>query len=52
MAELFIGRNGQYYWRVKASNGETLCCSEGYTTKQSAEHGFRALCDVILRQYK
>lgn len=28
-----------YFWRLKGSNGEILCHSEVYTTKQSAERG-------------
>lgn len=40
--EIFLGRNGQYYWRLKASNGEILCVSEGYTTKQNAYNGVEA----------
>jgi len=40
--EIFPGRDGQYYWRLKAPNGETLCVSEGYTTKQNAHNGVNA----------
>ncbi len=36
---IFQGKDGQYYWRFRASNGEILCHSEGYTAKQSAEGG-------------
>ncbi|MAS87324.1 MAG: hypothetical protein CMH30_05025 [Micavibrio sp.] len=39
---LFTGRNGQFYWNLKAANGETLCHSEGYTTKQNAKNGIEA----------
>ena len=39
---LFKGRDGQYYWNLKASNGEILCHSEGYTTKQNAKNGIEA----------
>jgi uncharacterized protein YegP (UPF0339 family) len=28
-----------YFWRLKGGNGEVLCHSEVYTTKQSAERG-------------
>lgn len=31
--------NQQYYWKLLAANGQTLCHSQTYTTKQSAEHG-------------
>ena len=37
--EIFEGTNRQYYWRFVAPNGETMCHSEGYTTKQNAQHG-------------
>jgi uncharacterized protein YegP (UPF0339 family) len=30
--------NGLYWWRIKGGNGEIMCSSEGYTTKQSALH--------------
>lgn len=30
---------GGYFWRLKADNGETLCHSEVYTTKQAAREG-------------
>lgn len=30
--------NGNYYFRVLASNGQVLCHSEGYTQKQSCLH--------------
>lgn len=39
---IFQARNGQYYWRLKAANGETLCHSEGYTAKQSAQRGIES----------
>lgn len=29
--------NEQYYFFIKASNGQILCTSETYTTKQSAK---------------
>jgi uncharacterized protein YegP (UPF0339 family) len=37
--EIFTGRDNQYYFRLKASNGEIIGASEGYTTKQSAQNG-------------
>jgi|TARA_A100001391_G_scaffold182749_2_gene149499 hypothetical protein len=39
MFEILHANAGGYYWRLKATNGETLCHSEVYTTKQSAEAG-------------
>ena len=34
---IFLARNGQFYWRLKASNGETLCHSEGYTALNASQ---------------
>ncbi|WP_294323321.1 YegP family protein [uncultured Chryseobacterium sp.] len=31
--------NGQYWWVLKAPNGETLLTSETYTTKQNCQGG-------------
>ena len=38
MGTLVLGKqtDGQFYWKLNASNGETLCVSEGYTTKQNS----------------
>lgn len=36
---IFVGSDNQYYWHLKARNGEILCHSEGYTSKQNANHG-------------
>jgi hypothetical protein len=35
--------NWQYYWVFVASNGEVICTSETYTTKQSAEHSIQVV---------
>lgn len=40
--EIFQGRDNQYYWRLKAPNGQTLCVSEGYTQKHNAQAGVEA----------
>lgn len=32
-----------YWWRLKADNGEILCHSEVYTSKQSALNGIIAV---------
>ena len=37
--EIFEGKNGQWYFRLKAANGQTILTSEGYTSKQGAEKG-------------
>ncbi len=36
-------KNGQYWWVAKGGNGETLCSSELYTTKQSAKNGIKVV---------
>ena len=39
--EIFIGADGQFYWRLKAANHEIVAVSEGYTTLHSAKRGAR-----------
>ena len=41
--EIYEGRDGQYYFRLKAANGEIIAQSEGYTTKQNARNGVQAV---------
>lgn len=36
--EYFKAQNGNWYWRLKATNGEIIAQSEGYTTKANATH--------------
>jgi uncharacterized protein YegP (UPF0339 family) len=45
MFEILKATTG-YFWRLKANNGETLCHSEVYTTKQSAQNGIAAVKQV------
>ncbi len=42
MFEIFQANGGGYYWHLKAANGEKLCHSEVYTTKQAAQAGIEA----------
>ena len=35
--------SGGFYWRLKSTNGEVLCHSEVYTTKQAAQYGIDAV---------
>lgn len=37
--EVFQGKNKQYYFRLKAGNGECIMTSEGYTSKKAAMNG-------------
>ncbi len=41
--QVFKGKDGQFYFRLKAANGEVICSSEGYTTKQSCLNGIQAV---------
>lgn len=43
MYELFEGKDSQWYWNLKAGNGEIIASSEGYTTKQAAKNGIRSV---------
>jgi uncharacterized protein YegP (UPF0339 family) len=36
---IFKGQNGQFYFNLKAGNGEIILSSEGYITKISCQHG-------------
>ena len=42
MFEIDDAEGGGYFWRLRAENGEPLCHSEVYTTKQSAQEGVEA----------
>ncbi|MGT2441228.1 YegP family protein [Ensifer adhaerens] len=42
MFEILRASTGGYFWRLKGGNGETLCHSEVYTSKQSAQAGVDA----------
>ena len=41
--ELFQGRDNQYYFRLKAGNGEIIGASEGYASKQGALNGIQSV---------
>ena len=43
--EIFKGTNGQFYFRIRSSNGQVIAQSEGYVQKQSA----RDTVDTIKR---
>lgn len=34
--EIKQSKNGKFYWRLVGKNGEKICHSQQYTTKQSA----------------
>lgn len=43
MFEILRANGGGFFWRLKSTNGETLCHSEVYTTKQAAQNGIDAV---------
>jgi uncharacterized protein YegP (UPF0339 family) len=44
--EKFTGKNGQFYWRLKASNGQVVCQSEGYTRKHNRDRAIDRLAEI------
>lgn len=42
---LFKGKDGQYYWNLKAANHKVIASSEGYKTKQMALHGIKSVTE-------
>lgn len=40
---LFKGSNSQYYFNLKAGNGEKVLASEGYSYKSSCENGIQSV---------
>ena len=41
--EIFTGANGEYYFRLRAKNGEPILASEGYEAKGSAMNGIESV---------
>jgi len=41
--ELYKDKAGEYRFRLKASNGQSILASEGYTSKASAENGIESV---------
>lgn len=41
--EMFLGKNKEYYFRLKAGNGEPILSSEGYTTKANCQNGIKSV---------
>jgi uncharacterized protein YegP (UPF0339 family) len=41
--EIFLGSNRQYYFRLKAPNGEPILASEGYTVKANCQNGIQSV---------
>lgn len=41
--ELFQGVNRDWYWHLKAPNGQIIASSEGYSSQQMAKHGITSV---------
>lgn len=40
--QLFPGKDGDFYFRLRANNGEPILASEGYESKSAAENGIKS----------
>jgi uncharacterized protein YegP (UPF0339 family) len=40
---LFTGQDSHFYFNLKASNGEIICQSQGYVSKEGAENGIASV---------
>src|SRR6185295_15012668 len=40
---IFKGTNGDFYFNLKAANGEKVLASEGYTSKSGCENGIESV---------
>lgn len=41
--EVYRDRAGKYRWRLRATNGEIIASSEGYSSKAACEGGIAAV---------
>jgi len=41
--ELYQDKSGQYRFRLKAGNGQTIATGEGYTTKKACLNGIESI---------
>ncbi|MCB0570116.1 MAG: YegP family protein [Phaeodactylibacter sp.] len=44
--ELFNGKAGDIYFRMRAKNGQVLFVSEGYSSKQAAQNGIETIMEL------
>lgn len=51
-AEIFEGKDHQFYARFVAANGNTLFTSEGYTQKHNALGAVQAVRDHLARGFR
>ena len=41
--EIFKGKKSQFYFRLRAKNGEIILQSEGYTSKSGCKNGIKSV---------
>ena len=41
--EMYVDKAGEFRFRLKATNGEIIAASEGYTAKKSCENGIQSV---------
>lgn len=41
--ELYTDKKGEFRFRLKATNGQVICASEGYTTKPACKNGIESV---------
>jgi len=41
--EIYLDKAGEYRFRLKASNGENILASQGYTTKSACKNGIESI---------
>ena len=41
--ERFMGKDGQFYFRLKAGNGQVIATSEAYTSPAMRDKGIRSV---------
>lgn len=44
--EMYNSKSGEFYFRLRAKNGEILFRSEGYTSKQGAKNGMETIIEL------
>ncbi len=45
--EVFPGKDGQYYWHLRAKNGEIVAQGEGFSSEQGAKRGIEAVKQAV-----
>lgn len=48
--EIYQSKSGKYYFRLKASNGQTILSSQGYAQKSGAKNGVESVRKNVSRE--